>query len=197
MKNEQFWGRDAIPSMLPQIDMVLSMYWLIKSNQIKSNQIKSNQFKSNQIKSNQISACSAVVCTHNTTCAQMVCVVLLPQCTGRVCMWFALHIYLPKCDGPLIDTYLPTCCFTIWSCISYTDWLDHQTVLGAFQLKVAFCGTLANQFLICAIGSRQENSFKLLRVEMENYSHPHDNGNVLNRISMDISQFNKSLWDKI
>ena len=62
--------------------------------------------------------------------------------------------------------------------------------IGAFQLKVAFCGTLATQFLICAIGSRQENSFKLLRVEMENYSHPHDNGNVLKRTSMDIDLFN-------
>ena len=34
--------------------------------------------------------------------------------------------------------------------------------------------------------SRQENYLKLLRIEMENYSHPHDNGNVLNRNSMDI-----------
>ena len=42
-------------------------------------------------------------------------------------------------------------------------------IIGAFQLKVIFCGTLATEFLICAIGSRQENSFKLLRVEMENY----------------------------
>ena len=34
--------------------------------------------------------------------------------------------------------------------------------------------------------SLQENYLKLLRIEMENYSHPHDNGNVLNRTSMDI-----------
>jgi hypothetical protein len=34
--------------------------------------------------------------------------------------------------------------------------------------------------------SLQENYLKLLRIEMENYSHPHDNRNVLNRTSMDI-----------
>jgi hypothetical protein len=38
-----------------------------------------------------------------------------------------------------------------------------------------------------------ENSSKLLRVEMENYSHQHENGNVLKRTSMDINLFNKSL----
>jgi hypothetical protein len=32
---------------------------------------------------------------------------------------------------------------------------------------------------------------------MENYSHHHDNGNVLNRASMDIDLFNTNLSDKI
>ena len=31
---------------------------------------------------------------------------------------------------------------------------------------------------------------------MENYSHHHDNGNVLNRASMDISLFNTNLPDE-
>jgi hypothetical protein len=38
---------------------------------------------------------------------------------------------------------------------------------------------------------------KLLRIEMENYSHHHDNGNVPNRTSMDIDLFNTYLSDKI
>jgi hypothetical protein len=35
--------------------------------------------------------------------------------------------------------------------------------------------------------------FKILRIEMKNYSHHHDNGNVLNRTSMDIDLFNTNL----
>jgi hypothetical protein len=32
---------------------------------------------------------------------------------------------------------------------------------------------------------------KLLRIEIENYSHHHDNGNVSNRTSMDTGLFNR------
>jgi hypothetical protein len=38
---------------------------------------------------------------------------------------------------------------------------------------------------------------KLLRIEIENYSHHHDNGNVSNRTSMDIDLFNTYLLDEI
>jgi hypothetical protein len=38
---------------------------------------------------------------------------------------------------------------------------------------------------------------KLLRIEIENYSHHHDNGNVLNRTSMGIDLFNTDLQDEI
>jgi hypothetical protein len=38
---------------------------------------------------------------------------------------------------------------------------------------------------------------KILRIEMENYSHHHDNGNVLNSTSMDIDLFNINLFDKM
>ena len=49
----------------------------------------------------------------------------------------------------------------------------------------------------CAIPRDKENSFKLLRIEMENYSHHDDDGNVLNRTSMDIALFNINLLDEI
>jgi hypothetical protein len=39
--------------------------------------------------------------------------------------------------------------------------------------------------------------FKILRIEMKNYSHHHDNGNVLNRTSMDINLFRTNLLDEI
>jgi hypothetical protein len=38
---------------------------------------------------------------------------------------------------------------------------------------------------------------KILRIEIENYSHHHDNGNVSNRTSMDIDLFNTNLLDGI
>ena len=38
---------------------------------------------------------------------------------------------------------------------------------------------------------------KLLRIEMENYSLHDDDGNVLNRTSMDIALFNINLSDEI
>ena len=44
-----------------------------------------------------------------------------------------------------------------------------------------------------AISTRQRKFVKILRIEMENYSHHHDNGNVLNRTSMDIDLFNISI----
>ena len=49
----------------------------------------------------------------------------------------------------------------------------------------------------CAIPRDKENSFKLLRIEMENYSLHDDDGNVLNRTSMDIALFNMNLSDEI
>jgi hypothetical protein len=39
--------------------------------------------------------------------------------------------------------------------------------------------------------------FKILRIEMKNYSHHLDNGNVLNRSSMDISPFITNLSGEI
>jgi hypothetical protein len=39
--------------------------------------------------------------------------------------------------------------------------------------------------------------FTILRIEMKNYSHHLDNGNVLNRTSMDINLFNTHLLDEI
>ena len=59
---------------------------------------------------------------------------------------------------------------SFYDALSEVKLINPKFYFGAFQLKVIFFGTLATQFLICAIGSRQENSFKLLRVEMENYS---------------------------
>jgi hypothetical protein len=38
---------------------------------------------------------------------------------------------------------------------------------------------------------------KILRIEMKNYSHHLDNGNVLNRTSRDIDLFNTNLLDKV
>jgi hypothetical protein len=45
--------------------------------------------------------------------------------------------------------------------------------------------------------SRQGKFLKILRIEIENYSHHHDNGNVLNRTSMVIDLFNTNLLDEI
>jgi hypothetical protein len=41
------------------------------------------------------------------------------------------------------------------------------------------------------------DSSNSLRIEMKNYSHHLDNGNVLNRSSMDIELFNTNLLDEI
>jgi hypothetical protein len=38
---------------------------------------------------------------------------------------------------------------------------------------------------------------KLLRIEIENQSHQHDNGNVLNQTSMGIDLFNTYLLDEM
>jgi hypothetical protein len=45
--------------------------------------------------------------------------------------------------------------------------------------------------------SRQGKFLKILRIEIENYSHHHDNGNVSNRTSMGIDLFNTNLLDEI
>jgi hypothetical protein len=42
-----------------------------------------------------------------------------------------------------------------------------------------------------------EYFFKILRIEMKNYSHHLDNGNVLNQTSMDIGPFIANLLDEI
>jgi hypothetical protein len=39
--------------------------------------------------------------------------------------------------------------------------------------------------------------FKILAIEMKNYSHHHKNGNVFNQSSMDIDLFNTKLLDEI
>ena len=49
----------------------------------------------------------------------------------------------------------------------------------------------------CSIPRDKENSFKLLRIEMENYSLHDDDGNVLNRTSMDIALFSINLLNEI
>jgi hypothetical protein len=41
--------------------------------------------------------------------------------------------------------------------------------------------------------SQQGKFLKILRIEMENYSHHGDNGNVSNRTSMGINLFNTNL----
>jgi hypothetical protein len=48
-------------------------------------------------------------------------------------------------------------------------------------------------FLTCTIPRVRKILLKLLRIEIENYSHHHDNGNVSNRTSMDIDLFNTCL----
>jgi hypothetical protein len=45
--------------------------------------------------------------------------------------------------------------------------------------------------------SRQAKFFKILRIEMKNYSHHNGSRDVLNRTSMDINLFNTNLLDKI
>jgi hypothetical protein len=45
--------------------------------------------------------------------------------------------------------------------------------------------------------SRQGKFLKILRIEMENYSHHRDNGNVINQTSMGIDLFNTNLSDEI
>jgi hypothetical protein len=45
--------------------------------------------------------------------------------------------------------------------------------------------------------SRQEKFLKILRIEMKNYSHHNDNGNIMNRSSMDIDLFNTNFLDEI
>jgi hypothetical protein len=49
----------------------------------------------------------------------------------------------------------------------------------------------------CAIPHDSPKFFKILRIEMKNYSHHHDNGNVLNRTSMDVAPFITNLPDEI
>jgi hypothetical protein len=43
----------------------------------------------------------------------------------------------------------------------------------------------------------QGKFLKIIRIEMENYSHHHDNGNVMNQTSMGINLFNANLQDDI
>jgi hypothetical protein len=45
--------------------------------------------------------------------------------------------------------------------------------------------------------SQQGKFLKILRIEVENYSHHHDNGNVINRTSMGIHLFSTNILDKI
>jgi hypothetical protein len=49
----------------------------------------------------------------------------------------------------------------------------------------------------CAIPRDSPKFFEILRIEMKNYSHHHDNGNVLNQSSMDIAPFITNLSDEI
>jgi phage antirepressor YoqD-like protein len=45
--------------------------------------------------------------------------------------------------------------------------------------------------------SRQAKFFKILRIEIKNYSQHNDNGNVMNQSSMDIDLFNINLYNEI
>jgi hypothetical protein len=67
--------------------------------------------------------------------------------------------------------------------------INKKENIGGFSLELGFF-----EWFDCVRDTfRQKNSFKILRIEMENYSHHHDNGNILNRISMDIDLFNTNL----
>jgi hypothetical protein len=45
--------------------------------------------------------------------------------------------------------------------------------------------------------SRQRKLLKILRIEMENYSHHHDNGNEINQTSIGIDLFNTYISDEM
>ena len=50
---------------------------------------------------------------------------------------------------------------------------------------------------MCAIASRQGKFFEIIKNSNGKLSHQHENGNVLNRSSMDIDLFNANLSDEI
>jgi nanoRNase/pAp phosphatase (c-di-AMP/oligoRNAs hydrolase) len=68
-----------------------------------------------------------------------------------------------------------------------------------FKLKAEV--VYRNRLVPCGCGcvynvrdtSRQGKFLKILRIEIENYSHQHDNGNKINRTSMGINLFNTNL----
>jgi hypothetical protein len=68
-----------------------------------------------------------------------------------------------------------------------------QVTLGRFPPELTFLNTPRR----CAIPRDSPKFFKILRIEMKNYSHHHDNGNVLNQSSMDIAPFITNLSDEI
>jgi hypothetical protein len=70
---------------------------------------------------------------------------------------------------------------------------EEVDILGEFPLKPVFLNTPRR----CAIPRDSPKFFKILKIEMKNYSHHHDNGNVLNRSSMDIALFITNLSDEI
>jgi hypothetical protein len=64
---------------------------------------------------------------------------------------------------------------------------------GEFPLKPVFL----ERVMTVRDTSRQAKFFKILRIEMKNYSHHNDNVNILNRTSMDIGPFITNLSDEI
>jgi hypothetical protein len=68
--------------------------------------------------------------------------------------------------------------------------LSTYTVTGEVPLELTFS-------LHAAEVRDSPKFFKIFRIEMKNYSHHHDNGDVLNRTSMDIDLFNTNLPDEI
>jgi hypothetical protein len=66
------------------------------------------------------------------------------------------------------------------------------------RLVPAHCDFFNNMPRRCAIPRDSPKFFKILRIEMKNYSHYHKDGNVMDQSSMDIDLFNTNfLSDEI
>jgi hypothetical protein len=60
-----------------------------------------------------------------------------------------------------------------------------------------FLRTRGSHFCFAAEVRDSPKFFKILRIEMKNHSYHHDNGNLLNRSSMDIAPFITNISDEI
>ena len=94
----------------------------------------------------------------------------------------------------------------LWTCVKpweqlqstrlnlHCTFLQSLTVLRFYRSNTVYPARSESQGGTRTIVSRQG---KLLRIEMENYSHQHENGKVLNRTSMDIDLFKINIPDEI